>query len=160
MLNIKVKRLSETATLPTYGSTKAAGMDLYADLGYTQARYVDGLRPVPNYVTIRPHTTVKIGTGWAVQPPDGYCGLIFARSGLATKQGLRPANCVGLCDEDYTGEYIVAIHNDTDDDQIVHHGDRIAQLVFLPYEQAELYEVDELNDTARGCNGFGSTDFK
>lgn len=157
MLNIKVKRLSETATLPTYGSTKAAGMDLYANLGYTQARYVDGLRPTPGYVTIRPHTTVKIGTGWAVQPPEGYAGYIFARSGLATKQGLRPANCVGLCDEDYRGEYIVSIHNDTDDDQIVHHGDRIAQLVFMPYEQAELIEVEELDSTERGCGGFGST---
>lgn len=157
MLNIKVKRLSETATLPTYGSTKAAGMDLYADLGYTQARYVDGLRPVPNYVTIRPHTTAKISTGWAIQPPEGYAGFIFARSGLATKRGLRPANCVGLCDEDYRGEYIVALHNDTDDDQIIHHGDRIAQLVFMPYEQAELIEVEELDETERGCGGFGST---
>ena len=158
MLDVKVKRLSETAILPTYGSKKAAGMDLYADIGYTSARYVDGLRVVPDYITVRPHETVKIGTGWAIQPPEGYAGYIFARSGLATKQGLRPANCVGLCDEDYRGEYIVALHNDTDDDQIIHHGDRIAQLVFMPYEQAELIEVEKLDSTERGCGGFGSTD--
>lgn len=157
MLELKIKRLSKTATLPLYSSTKAAGLDLYADIGYETARYVDGLRPTPRYVTIRPHTTVKIGTGWAIQPPEGYAGFIFARSGLATKQGLRPANCVGLCDEDYRGEYIVSIHNDTDDDQIIHHGDRIAQFVFMPYEQAELIEVEELDSTDRGDGGFGST---
>lgn len=157
MLELKIKRLSETAITPTYGSAKAAGMDLYANIDYTTARYVDGLRPTPNYITIRPHTTVKIGTGWAIQPSEGYAGFIFARSGLATKQGLRPANCVGLCDEDYRGEYIVSIHNDTDNDQIIHHGDRIAQLVFMPYEQAELYEVEELDETERGDSGFGST---
>jgi dUTP pyrophosphatase len=108
-------------------------------------------------LTLRPHTTVKIGTGWAIQPPEGYCGLIFARSGLATKEGLRPANCVGICDEDYTGEYIVALHNDTDVAQVIYHGERIAQLVFMPYEQVSLIEVEELDPTERGDGGFGHT---
>lgn len=146
MINIKIKRLTDTAILPTYGSDKAACMDLYADFCKND-----------NCVIIEPHNTVKIGTGWSIQSPKGYCGLIFARSGLSTKQGLRPANCVGVCDEDYRGEYIVALHNDTEEERIVHHGDRIAQLIFIPYEQANLIEVDELDETDRGANGFGST---
>ena len=157
MLNVKIKRLSDTAFMPTYGSTKAACMDLYANLGYHEARSVDGIKDYPNFVEIPPHSTVKIGTGFAFQPPEGYCGLIFARSGLATKQGLAPANKVGVCDEDYTGEYIVALHNDTDSEQYVHHGDRIAQLMFVPYEQANFIEVDTLDETERGSGGFGSS---
>ena len=157
MLDVKIKRLSDIAIMPTYGSTKAACMDLYANLGFHDAMTVNGLAKKPNFVEIEPHTTVKIGTGFAFQPPEGYCGLIFARSGLATKQGLAPANKVGVCDEDYTGEYIVALHNDTDETQFVHHGDRIAQLMFVPYEQASLIEVDNLNETERGSGGFGST---
>ena len=157
MLDVKIKRLSDIAIMPTYGSTKAACMDLYANLGFHDAMTVNGLAKKPNFVEIEPHTTVKIGTGFAFQPPEGYCGLIFARSGLATKQGLAPANKVGVCDEDYTGEYIVALHNDTDETQFVHHGDRIAQLIFVPYEQASLIEVDNLNETERGSGGFGSS---
>ena len=157
MLDVKIKRLSDIAIMPTYGSTKAACMDLYANLGYHDAMTVNGLAKKPNFVEIEPHTTVKIGTGFAFQPPEGYCGLIFARSGLATKQGLAPANKVGVCDEDYTGEYIVALHNDTDEIQFIHHGDRIAQLMFVPYEQASLIEVDNLNETERGSGGFGSS---
>ena len=157
MLNVKIKRLSDTAIMPTYGSAKAACMDLYANIGYYNAMTVNGLAQKPDYVEIPPHATVKIGTGFAFQPPEGYCGLIFARSGLATKQGLAPANKVGVCDEDYTGEYIVALHNDTDSEQYVHHGDRIAQLMFVPYEQANLIEVDNLDETERGSGGFGST---
>ena len=157
MLDVKIKRLFDTAIMPTYGSTKAACMDLYANLGFHDAMTVNGLAKKPNFVEIEPHTTVKIGTGFAFQPPEGYCGLIFARSGLATKQGLAPANKVGVCDEDYTGEYIVALHNDTDETQFVHHGDRIAQLMFVPYEQANLIEVDTLDETKRGSGGFGST---
>lgn len=156
-LNVKIKRLSDTAITPTYGSTQAAGMDLYADLGYEFARTTSGLTQFPGVIDIEPHTTVKIGAGWAMQPPVGYCGLIFARSGLATKQGLRPANCVGLCDEDYRGEYIVPLHNDSDETQLIHHGDRIAQVVFVPYQQFALTEVDELDSTNRGAGGFGST---
>ena len=157
MLNVKIKRLSNAAFIPTYGSAKAACIDLYANIGYCNAMTVDGLEQRPAYVEIPPHATVKIGTGFAFQPPEGYCGLIFARSGLATKQGLAPANKVGVCDEDYTGEYIVALHNDTDETQFVHHGDRIAQLMFVPYEQASLIEVDTLDETERGSGGFGST---
>lgn len=157
MLDVKIKRLSDIAIMPTYGSTKAACMDLYANLGFHDAMTVNGLAKKPNFVEIEPHTTVKIGTGFAFQPPEGYCGLIFARSGLATKQGLAPANKVGVCDEDYTGEYIVALHNDTDETQFVHHGDRIAQLMFVPYEQANLIEVDTLDETERGSGGFGSS---
>ena len=157
MLNVKIKRLSDTAIMPTYGSAKAACMDLYANLGYHEARSVDGIKDYPNFVEIPPHSTAKIGTGFAFQPPEGYCGLIFARSGLATRQGLAPANKVGVCDEDYIGEYIVALHNDTDSEQYVHHGDRIAQLMFVPYEQANLIEVDTLDETERGSGGFGST---
>lgn len=143
MLNVKIKKLSDMAITPTYGSAKAAGMDLYACLN--------------DKVWIAPHSTVKIGTGISIQPPAGYFGAIFARSGLATKQGLRPANCVGVCDEDYTGEYIVAIHNDSPEGKYIYNGDRIAQLVFLPYEQANLIEVDALDETDRGSMGFGST---
>ena len=157
MLNVKIKRLSDTAFMPTYGSAKDACMDLYANLGYHEARSVDGIKDYPNFVEIPPHSTVKIGTGFAFQPPEGYCGLIFARSGLATEQGLAPANKVGVCDEDYVGEYIVALHNDTDSEQYVHHGDRIAQLMFVPYEQANLIEVDTLDETERGSGGFGSS---
>ena len=157
MLDVKVKRLSNTAILPTYGSEKAAGMDLYADIGYTQAKYVDGLRTVPDYVIVHPHEAVKIGCGFAFQPPEGYAGFIYARSGLATKQHLRPSNCVGVADEDYTGEYIVALFNDGNKEQIIRHGDRIAQLVFMPYRQANLVEVEKLDKTERGDGGFGHT---
>lgn len=143
MIDVKIKRLSESATPPTYGSKKAAAMDLYANC--------------PDGLVIQPHETVKIGTGFAIQPPEGYCALILARSGLATKQGLAPANKVGLCDEDYRGEYIVALHNHSDIPQVVQHGDRIAQLMFVPYEQANLIEVEELDETERGSGGFGST---
>lgn len=144
-MEVKIKYLTPTAQTPTYGSEKAAGADLYADICGE------------GFVQIPPHSTVKIGTGLAITPPEGYFGAIFARSGLATKAGLRPANCVGVCDEDYTGEYIVPLHNDTDDVGIVHHGDRIAQLVFLPYTQVNFTRVAELNTTARGDGGFGSS---
>lgn len=145
MDKIKAKKLKENAILPTYESTQAAGADLYACID-------DELV----FITIPPHTTQKIGTGLAMELPEGYFGAIFARSGLATKQGLRPANCVGVCDEDYRGEYIVALHNDTDEEKVVRHGDRIAQLVLLPYIQCDFVE-DELSETERGDGGFGST---
>lgn len=144
-LKVKAKRLTPTAKNPTYGSTEAACCDLYADISEN------------SHIVILPHTTAKIGTGWAFQPPVGYCGLIFARSGLATKQGLRPANCVGVCDGDYTGEYIVAVHNDSEQTQYIKNGDRIAQLMFLPFIQSKFVEVEELNNTDRGSGGFGST---
>ena len=165
-MKIKAKRLSDTAKLPTYGSEKAACCDLYADLSDhcitlnpdVEVRNISGNENgTIKRVGIAPHSTIKIPTGWAFQPPEGYAGFIYARSGLATKNGLRPSNCVGVCDEDYSGEYIVAIHNDTDDYQFINNGDRIAQLEFRPYEQAEFELVDELDETERGASGFGST---
>ena len=142
-MRIKFVKLKPNAHVPTSGSRYAAGYDLYAC--------------VDEPITIRPGDTLKIGTGIAIQPPNGYFGAIFARSGLATKNGLRPANCVGVCDEDYTGEYIVAIHNDSSFIQHINHGDRIAQLVFLPYLDAHFEEVETLDETNRGSGGFGST---
>lgn len=106
---------------------------------------------------IKPHETVKIGTGLAMEIPDGYFGAIFARSGLATKEGLRPANCVGVCDSDYRGEYIVVIHNDSEETRTITAGERIAQLVVMPYLPVTFDEVAELTDTNRGEGGFGST---
>lgn len=152
MIDVKIKRLSNTATMPTYGSERAACMDLYADLGVEAIR-----NPDTTSRAIHPHETIKIGCGFAFQPPEGYCGLIFARSGLATKSGLAPANKVGVADEDYRGEYIIALHNHTDSTQFINHGDRIAQLMFVPYEQANLIEVATLDNTSRGNDGFGST---
>ena len=149
--DVKFVKLNQNAKVPTRGSNCAAGYDMYACLNYD-----DNKRDLV-YVKIAPHTTVKIGTGLAIQPPTGYFGAIFARSGLATKQGLRPSNCVGVCDEDYTGEYIVAIHNDTDEEKTICHGDRIAQLVFMPYLGVEFKEVSSLDETDRGAGGFGST---
>ena len=144
MEKIKIKRLNGNAKIPHRGSEGAAGYDLYA--------CIDN-----NSIEIKPHQTVKIGTGLAIEVPDGYFGAVFARSGLATKQGLRPANCTGVCDSDYRGEYIVALHNDSDEYQNIANGDRIAQLVVLPYLPIEFDEVDELSDTERGDSGFGST---
>ena len=165
-MKIKAKRLSDTAKLPTYGSEKACCMDLYADLSDhcitlnpdVEVRNISGNENGPiQRVGIAPHSTIKIPTGWAFQPPEGYAGFIYARSGLSTKNGLRPANCLGVCDEDYRAEYIVALHNDTDEVQTIHNGDRIAQLEFRPYEQSEFEPVDELDKTERGLAGFGST---
>lgn len=143
MTKINVKKLNENAKLPTRGSEKAAGYDLYACINET--------------VTVQPHETVKIGTGLSFEIPDGYFGAIFARSGLATKRSLSPANKVGVCDSDYRGEYIVALHNDSDQPQTIEPFERVAQLVILPYLPVEFNEVDKLSDTERGANGFGST---
>lgn len=142
-MHVKVKKLTETAKLPTRGSVFSAGFDLYAD------NNVD--------ITIHPHETRKIGTGLALEIPDGYYGAIFARSGLATKEGLIPANCVGICDSDYRGEYIVAIHNDSNEDRVIEPKERIAQLIIMQYPHITFEEVDELSDTSRGEGGFGST---
>lgn len=142
-MHVKVKKLTETSKLPTRGSVFSAGFDLYAD------NNVD--------ITIHPHETRKIGTGLALEIPDGYYGAIFARSGLATKEGLRPANCVGICDSDYRGEYIVAIHNDSNEDRVIEPKERIAQLIIMQYSHITFEEVDELSDTSRGEGGFGST---
>ena len=140
--NIKVKKLTETAKLPTQGSEYAAGWDLYSDGEYE----------------IAPGETVKIKIGLAFELPEGSFAGIFARSGLATKNGLRPANCVGVIDSDYRGPVIVALHNDSNELQVIPHGIRVAQLILLPYLPIKGFEiVEELNDTERGVGGFGST---
>ena len=140
---INIKKLNPNAIIPTRGSEYAAGYDLYACSEIA--------------IDIAPHSTVKVGTGLAIEIPHGYFGAIFARSGLATKRGLRPANCVGVCDEDYRGEYIVALHNDTDEFMSIEPHERIAQLIVMPYLSVEFNEVSELSDTERGSDGFGST---
>ena len=140
---VKIVQLRENAIIPTRGSEYAAGYDLYA--------------AEPESVYIMPHSTVKIKTGLAMELPENTFGAIFARSGLATKQGLRPANCVGVCDSDYRGEYIVALHNDTDIVQKVVPGERIGQLILLPFLPIDFQLVDKLTDTERGEGGFGST---
>ena len=142
-LRLKVKKLKEGAALPTRGSDLAAGYDLYACL--TES------------VTIAPGRTVPVGTGLAMELPAGWFAAIFARSGLAMKKGLRPANCVGVCDADYRGEYIVPLYNDSGEPRTVEHGERIAQMVLLPCRTLEFELTDELGDTSRGEGGFGST---
>lgn len=144
VMTIDIKLLSNTAKIPTHGSREAAGYDLYADIS-------------EDYVEIPPHETRKIGTGISVAIPDGYFGAIFPRSGLATKEGLRPANTPGCIDQDYRGEIMVALHNDTDFQRFVTKAERIAQLVVIPYATVDFYQVDKLNTTSRGEGGFGST---
>ena len=140
---MNIKKLNENATIPTYGSEFAAGADLYACL--------------EGDVTIEPAKTVLIHTGLAMEIPEGLVGLIYARSGLASKKGLAPANKVGVIDSDYRGEIMVALHNHGDKPQTISHGERIAQIVFAPFYAADFKLVDELSDTVRGAGGFGST---
>ena len=142
-VNIKVKRLNNLAKIPTRGSEYAAGYDLYA--------------ATDNIISIQPHSTIKIGTGLSFELPQGTFAAIFPRSGIATKRGLRPANCVGVCDADYRGEYIIALHNDTDFIQYIDPQERIAQMILLPYFCMNFIEVNNLSDTDRGEGGFGST---
>ena len=139
---IKFTRLRDNAIIPTKGSKEAAGFDLYACLDAP--------------VTINPGETRLIGTGLAFELPKNTFAGIFARSGLATKKGLAPANKVGVCDSDYRGEYLVGLHNHSSAPAIVHHGDRIAHMVIVPYLEVTLPE-DDLSDTDRGLGGFGST---
>ena len=141
--SMNVKKLSKNAILPTYGSAAAAGADLYACL--------------PEEVLIPAGETRLIHTGLAMAIPEGLVGLIYARSGLASKKGLAPANKVGVIDSDYRGEIMVALHNHSGEDRTVAHGERIAQIVFAPYYTAEFNLTDELDDTVRGIGGFGST---
>lgn len=142
-MKINIKKLNKNAIIPTKGSEYAAGYDLYACIDAP--------------IIITPHSTVKVGTGLSIEIPTGYFGAIFARSGLATKQGLRPANATGVCDSDYRGEYIVALHNDTDIPQTINPMERIAQLIVIPFLSVEFNEIDELSKTERGEDGFGST---
>ena len=143
---MNIKKLNPNATVPTYGSASAAGADLYA------CEETD--------VTVAPGETKLIHTGVALEIPEGLVGLIYARSGLASKRGLAPANKVGVIDSDYRGEIMVALHNHGTAAQTVASGERIAQIVFAPYMAAEFTVVDELNDTVRGAGGFGSTGTK
>ncbi|MBD5158409.1 MAG: dUTP diphosphatase [Butyrivibrio sp.] len=143
--NIKIKKLNEKAILPTYGSEYAAGADLYACMDET--------------VTIMPHKTVVLHTGLAMEIPEGFAGLIYPRSGMASKRHLAPANKVGVVDPDYRGEFMVAMHNHSDEPQTVEPGERIAQLVITPFITADFEETDELSDTVRGAGGFGSTGY-
>ena len=140
---IKVKKLRPGAQLPTYGTAFSAGADLYACL--------------EEPVTIAPGETKKIPTGLAMEIPVGFAGLIYARSGLGTKQGLAPANKVGVVDSDYRGEFMVFLHNHSAETRTVSHGDRVAQLVITPVFTPGFLEAEELSDTARGAGGFGST---
>lgn len=143
---VRVKKIDDRATLPTYGSEYAAGADLYALLD--------------SPVTILPSETLLIHTGLSMEIPCGYAGLIYARSGLASKKGLAPANKVGVVDADYRGEVMVALHNHSDKPQTVEHGERIAQLVIAPFLAVNYEETDTLSDTVRGAGGFGSTGSK
>lgn len=146
-MNIKIKRVNDKAQLPTRGTEQSAGYDLYScfpdDWG--------------ERLVIQPNETVKIDTGLQMELPEGYFGGIFPRSGLAIKQGLVVANNVGVIDADYRGNIIVALHNDSDYEQMIYDGDRIAQLILLPYKPMNFEEVNSLSETDRGSGGFGST---
>lgn len=142
-MEVKVKKLKDNAKIPTRGSDYTAGYDLYAC--------------IDTDITIMPGETMMVGTGLSFELPDSTFGAIFARSGLSIKQGLAPANKVGVCDSDYRGEYIVALHNHSDKAEVVHPNDRIAQMILMPYIPMEFCEVNELSNTSRGEGGFGST---
>lgn len=146
MTQINIKKLNPNAVLPTYGSEYAAGADLYACM--------------EEAITVAPGETVMIHTGLAMEIPEGYAGLIYARSGLASKKGLAPANKVGVVDPDYRGEFMVALHNHSTVEATVEPAERIAQLVITPYITVGFNEVNELSDTVRGAGGFGSTGSK
>lgn len=141
MNTIQLKQNENTSKIPTKGSSSSAGHDLYASQSFT----------------IPPGTTVQIPTGISIAIPEGYFGGIFARSGLATKQGLRPANCVGIIDSDYRGEIIVPLYNDSKESKIINIYDRIAQLIIIPYYIFDWEIVKTLSSTKRGDGGFGST---
>ena len=144
MVKVNFKKLDKNAHAPTYGSQFAAGADLYALTGGETVRFAPG-------------ETKMIHTGLAVEIPEGYAGLIYARSGIATKRGLAPANKVGVIDSDYRGEVMVSLHNHSGAEQEIADGERIAQLVIAPFLAAEFCEAEALSDTVRGEGGFGST---
>ena len=145
-MNVKIKKLNPNAVIPTYGSPYAAGADLYACIDTAEA--------------IKPGETKLIKTGLSIELPVGYAAFIYARSGLASKRGIAPANKVGVVDCDYRGEIMVALHNHSLTEQTVEPKERIAQMVIAPYITAEFEEVDTLSDTERGSGGFGSTGTK
>ena len=141
--DLRIKKLRENAQMPTYGSEYAAGADMYA--------------AIDEAVTIEPDETKFIPTGLAFEIPEGYAGFIYARSGLACKKGLAPANKVGVVDADYRGEVMVALHNHGKEAQTVEAGERIAQMIIAPFVAVNYIFSDELDDTVRGAGGFGST---
>jgi dUTP pyrophosphatase len=143
---VTIQKLDDRAIIPTYGSAFSAGADLYA--------------VTDEDITIMPGETVLIHTGLSMELPVGYVGLIYARSGLATKKGLAPANKVGVIDSDYRGEFLVALHNHSTLSHTVSHGERIAQLVITPYLTADFQVAEQLSETERGTGGFGSTGSK
>ena len=145
-MKLKIKKLNENARIPTYGTEFSAGADLYALL--------------ENDVIILPGETYLIKTGISLEIPEGYVGLIYPRSGLATKKGLAPANKVGVIDSDYRGEIMVALFNHGKNPQTIENGERVAQIVIAPYIQAEFEETDILSETERNSGGFGSTGSK
>ena len=155
-IEIKLKKLTDTAILPTYGTEGAAAFDLYADVDEEKAYWTETPNPDAYYI-IPSQKNLKITTGIAMAIPKGYVGLIFARSGRACNDGLRPANCVGVVDSDYRGNVTVCLYNDSDNAQIVMAGDRIAQMMIVESWNAKLILCDDLDETARGAGGFGST---
>lgn len=142
-MKIKLKKLNNNAVIPVYGSDFSAGADLYS--------------AEESAVTVKAGETYLFHTAIAIEIPEGYVGLVYARSGLASKRGLAPANKVGVIDSDYRGEIMVAILNHSDKEQVVEPHERIAQLVIAPFLKAEFEETNELSDTVRGEGGFGST---
>lgn len=143
---VRFKKINPNASIPAYGSSYAAGCDLSACIDQA--------------ISIPPHTTIKVPTGLAIELPENTVGLIYARSGMATKRHLAPANKVGVIDADYRGEIIVALHNHSEEAQTIEVGERVAQLVVAPFYHVEFEEVDELSETVRGEGGFGSTGTK
>ncbi len=143
---VNVKKVNESAQLPTYGTEYAAGADLYACIEET--------------LSFNPHETKLVPTGLSFEIPSGYAGFIYARSGLASKRHLAPANKVGVVDSDYRGEVMVALHNHSEEVQSIEPNERIAQFIIAPYLKAEFNLVDELEETTRGSGGFGSTGTK
>lgn len=141
--NVRIKLLRENATCPSYQSASAAGADLYA--------------AIDESLVIEAGQTVLVPTGVAMEIPEGFVGLVYARSGLATKRGLAPANKVGVIDSDYRGEIMVALHNHSTERAEIEAGERIAQIVLTPYLTAQFEIADELSYTERGAGGFGST---
>lgn len=145
-MQVNIMRMFDDAIVPTFGSDGAAGADLYAR--------IDNERHMQ---AIYPNSTQMISTGICMEIPESYVGLVFSRSGLATKQGLSLANCVGVIDSDYRGEIKIALHNHSDSIRKVKHGERVAQIVLVPFLKPVFHEQDSLSDTTRGEGGFGST---
>lgn len=146
MVDVKFIKLQDNAIMPTYGTEYSAGADLYALPG--------------EKITVPPGETVIVHTGIALQIPEGYAGLIYARSGIATKRGLAPANKVGVVDSDYRGEIMVSIHNHSKNTEVIDSGERVAQIVITPFLKANFVETSSLDDTKRSTGGFGSTGTK